>query len=283
MQIQSLNIPTTTEPSVSSEMSEYSAMKVEEYKRELSECEGCTGLPCQKKYGMRECKPVLSFQMGSAYVSYGECEYFKAKARQAKISQSFKMAKLPRKYIGKTFANYEVNSGNKKAVELAREAVKTRKGLYLYGNPGVGKTYLAAIIAQEQVKAGRTVIFGDVPSLLEDMRSTFADKDSGNKLSEMMESLVRADVLILDDLGTESPTEWAVERLYLIINQRYVEEKTVIVTTNFAPSEVKERLNNPKDRKSKGRFVTGDRIMSRLMEMCEGAMITGRDRRFKGE
>ena len=114
--------------------------------------------------------------------------------------------------------------------------------------------------------------------MLDDLKSTF---DSKNKsLDDLMESLTTADLLVLDDLGTESPTDWAVERIYLIINQRYNAEKPLIVTSNFKLSEVGQRLNEPKKSENKFPSVTGKRIVSRLAQMCKRIEIKGRDRRI---
>ena len=117
-----------------------------------------------------------------------------------------------------------------------------------------------------------------MPTLLEILRSSFDDPNT--KITDLMDDLAKVDLLVLDDLGTENPTEWAVERLYSIINQRYNAEKPLIVTSNFRLKEVADRLNNPKNKREGYPSVTGDRIVSRLAQMCERIELTGRDWRF---
>ena len=128
------------------------------------------------------------------------------------------------------------------------------------------------------MKSGKSVIFGDVPSLLEDLRSSYG-KDNDNHIEEQMNAFSQADLVVLDDVGTEKPTEWAVNRLYLIINDRYNANKPLIITSNYTSKEIEERLNNPTDAKTAG--VTGSRIVSRIAEMCKVLTIRGEDRRVK--
>ena len=129
------------------------------------------------------------------------------------------------------------------------------------------------------MKKHKSVIFGDVPSLLDDLKSTFDAKTKN--LDDLMESLTAADLLVLDDLGTEVPTEWACERIYLIINQRYNAEKPMIVTSNFRLGEIGRRMNKPKKRETVEPIITGNRIVSRLAQMCNRVELRGEDWRLK--
>ena len=262
------------------EMSEYDAEKIYKAEQILAECEKCTGLPCQSRAnGWIPVIEEVTTKFG-VDIRVTPCKFTVEKERQAKISRAFKMAKMPPRYIGKSFSDYEVTADNKTAVKAANELVENPQfGLYIYGKPGTGKTFLAAIIAQELIHKGKTVIFGDVPSVLDDLKNTF-DGGGENKLSQLMSMLAETDMLVLDDLGTEVPTEWAVERLYKIINDRYNSDKPLIVTSNYKPNIVGERMNHPKKKEGTYDSVTGDRIISRLLQMCKGVMIKGADRRL---
>lgn len=235
-------------------------------------CDECAGLPC-KKSRLQCTRMVVTPCLDGVQVGFAPCRFATQKRQQSQFDQNFTTAQIPSIYHGKTFGDYAVDENNKAAVGWAKYAVDKCDGLYLYGEAGCGKTFLAAIIAQELIRQGKTVIFGDVPSLLEDLKATF---DGNSHLEELMENLAAADMLILDDLGTEYPTEWAVSRLYLIINQRYNAGKPVIVTSNFTLSDVADRLNRPKNAPI---GVHGTRIASRFKQMCRITTIGGGDRR----
>ena len=108
------------------------------------------------------------------------------------------------------------------------------------------------------------------------MRGSFKE-DSENRIEEMMKTLTEAEVLFLDDLGTENGTEWAIERLYLIINSRYTTRRLTFVTSNYNLNELAARLNTPKNGKP---GITGNRIASRLKEITKTAILQGKDRRL---
>ena len=218
---------------------------------------------------------VIRYIDGTLDIRYKECAArikYNAEKRQ---QRQFKMAKIPGKYAGKNFGDYAVDGDNKVAVAWAKSAVNTPESLYIWGEPGTGKTFLAAIMAQECLKRGRTVIFADVPTLLSELRGTF-DKDSDANINDLMKTLSEVELLILDDFGTEQPTQWSIERLYMIINERYNAEKPIVITSNYDLDKAARVMNRPKDG-SEG--VTGSRIASRLGQMCRLLKLKGEDRR----
>lgn len=231
--------------------------------REEKPCAGCKGYPCGKT-SAKGYQHFVTVENGGLNIRYKRCPY-------SAIAHNKSVAKIPAMYVGKTFADYKIDSGNQNAVKGA----KTLCSLYIYGAPGTGKTFLAAVMAQELLKQGKSVIFTDTPSLLDEMKSTF-DRESESTLESVMLKLSKVDVLVLDDLGTETPTEWAVERLYLIVNARYNAQKMLIVTSNYDLQQAAEKLNKP----AKGEVgVTGSRIVSRIRGLCKVAQIRGADKR----
>lgn len=226
-------------------------------------CENCDGCKCLKKVR-------AGFQMqtsevnGELDIRYKRCPYSKNMAWR-------KLSHIPTMYAGKNFEDYRVDEANINAVKWA----KRLENLYLYGVPGCGKTFLASIMAQEFLKQGHSVIFNDVPNLLDKLKATF-DKESDSTLDSLMEKLASVDVLVLDDMGVEMATEWAIERLYLIVNARYVAGKKLIVTSNYDLDGLENRLNNPRNAPP---CVTGSRIVSRIRGLCKITPIFGSDRR----
>lgn len=239
-------------------------------------CTECRGLPCKKAANRGLKHAVKLTPWNELTVAFEMCKYEMIRLAAHKLNALFDNAKIPLMYLGADFDAYFEDADNKAAVRLARHIVEhPETGGYFFGESGSGKTYLAAIIAQELLKIGKRVIFCDVPSLFSEMKDTF-NNDSGVKLEDMMAALATADMLILDDLGAEYPSEWAAERLYRIVNERYNNLKPIIATSNYDLDDVAYRLNHPK-KAAEG--VMGDRIASRLNQMCAMVKLKGKDRR----
>lgn len=256
---------------------EFSDLFLMDLRRALKECRACkdcTGYPCKK-----ETNP--GFKYGTGYradlqdmtVYYIDCPYKISHINKIKAEKQFSAAKIPNKYLGKTFADYKVTLENQNAVRAAHMAIEDGVGCYFFGGVGTGKTFLTAIIAQELLRRGKSVIFGDLSYLLNKMRASFT-KDSENDIEEMMDTLKNCDVLILDDLGTEYVTEWATDKLFEIINFRYNKEKQTLITSNYGLGDLENRFNTP----TKGAGgVTGTRLVSRISEMCKRVRLDGDD------
>jgi len=128
------------------------------------------------------------------------------------------------------------------------------RGLWLHGGPGTGKTALAMIVSKAAIDAGRTVAIYSCPRLLSVIRERIDDSSAGGGVLGFLDQLAAADLLHVDDLGAEHRTEWVLEQLYTIINARYQDERSTIVTSNLGRDELAEQL--------------GERIVSRLEGMC---------------
>jgi len=113
--------------------------------------------------------------------------------------------------------------------------------LLITGDFGCGKTHLAAAIANERIRLGQQVYFEVAPDLLDHLRATFAP-NSAVTYSERFEDVRNCELLILDDLGTQNTTPWAVEKLYQIINYRYNATLPTVITTNQTPADMDPRL-----------------------------------------
>ncbi len=115
--------------------------------------------------------------------------------------------------------------------------------LILRGGYGCGKTHLAAAIANYSTERGQPALFVVVPDLLEHLRATFAPH-SQTAYDELFETVCTAPLLILDDLGAQSSTPWAQEKLYQIFNYRYNAELPTVITTNRRLEEIDPRLRS---------------------------------------
>lgn len=132
--------------------------------------------------------------------------------------------------------------------------------LLLVGPVGVGKTHAAVAAAKLLHERGMEVEFWPVVELLDGLRPGSADCDT------LFDRLTRdADVLVLDDLGRQKPTEWADERLYAIVNRRWMDEKPTIVTTTFTARQLTK--------------LVGEHMLSRLAHGATVVTLDGTDRR----
>jgi len=147
----------------------------------------------------------------------------------------------------KTFETFEgaVTPGVREAYEAARRYADDPQGwLILSGGYGVGKTHLAAAIANEQLSRGAHVFFSIVPDLLDHLRAAFAPS-SESPFDEMFDRVREAGLLVLDDLGAENGTAWATEKLFQLINYRYNFRMPTVITTNHRLlSHMDERIRS---------------------------------------
>jgi DNA replication protein DnaC len=121
------------------------------------------------------------------------------------------------------------------AYDLAVSYAENPHGwLVLKGGFGCGKTHLAAAIANVQIEAGRSVLFMTVPDLLDYLKASYGASaaDTGDNFNTRFEQILNVSLLILDDMGTESPTPWAMEKLFQILNHRYTAQLPTVVSTN---------------------------------------------------
>jgi DNA replication protein DnaC len=135
----------------------------------------------------------------------------------------------------------------KEYLGMFREAEEKGMGLYLYsGTRGSGKTRMAASIANELMEVyGVGVRFAVSMEVLAEIRRTF-DKGAEYTQSQVLDTLKTAEVLVLDDLGTEKVTEWVADQFYHIVNSRYVSRKVTIFTSNESLKTLRydERITN---------------------------------------
>jgi DNA replication protein DnaC len=199
-----------------------------------------------------------------------ECRALKAKRKQSRRLGTG----IPKRFRGVGFDRQPIADMDPALTREIRQFVRDiganldkGRGLWLFGDVGTGKTSLAMLVSKAALEAGRSVAIYSMPRLLSDIKETYEDR-SERSYMQLFERLVGVDLLHIDDLGAEKRTDWVLEQLYSIINERWQEQRSIVVTTNLIDvDELREQI--------------GPRTVSRLHEMCDLIPIMGRDRRMQ--
>ncbi|GAB4314593.1 MAG: ATP-binding protein [Candidatus Sumerlaeia bacterium] len=181
--------------------------------------------------------------------------------QQVAAGERLAAARIPARYAGKELSTFEpLNAQLKTILSAARAYVEAfdpkaaKSGLLLLGPVGCGKTHIAIGILKELLRKGYTGLFVNLPDFFNQLRATYGEEAVRSEM-DVIQEVMDAEVLVLDELGARAPTEWLLDRLYVIINHRYNAVRPTIVTTN-AQSE-QELID-----------AVGERLFSRLCEMC---------------
>lgn len=199
------------------------------------------------------------------------------KEKQERIKQLYTKSGMPTRLKGYTFSNFKVNSTNQKqwlkAQEYAQKCLsgKTQGSLFIAGKVGAGKTHLASSIANAFILDEKPVIFGTLINLLGEIKDSY--KDDSETEGNIIRRYSSIPLLVIDDLGKEKPSEWTLEKLFTIINNRYENNLPVVITTNYNRDQLTERLSNGSN------DVIAESIISRLYAMCSGIYLGGKDKR----
>ena len=211
---------------------------------------------------------------------------------QARTQALLAAARIPKRYEHCELSNFEFDgphralaSSRLAACKFVEEYRSTSTGLLLIGGIGVGKTHLAVGIVKELILSkGIACLFYDYRELLKQIQNSYNDSVKATEL-EVLRPVFETEVLVLDELGAVKPTEWVWDTVSLILNTRYNDNRTTIITTNFRddrrnagavarPAQVAAREETLGDR-------IGERMRSRLHEMCRIIKMEGEDFRQK--
>lgn len=184
-------------------------------------------------------------------------------------------ARIPPRFARSELETFEPDTDSQReALRRARTFVEqfpvVDKGLLFHGPYGVGKTHLAVAILKAVVrKCGATCYFFETPELLRQVRNTYNNAVDETEMG-VLAPVLKAELLVLDDLGSEKTSEWVQETLGLVVNTRYNARRPTILTSN---------LRDPLDTTDPNSFMfqIGARTRSRLREMCDWVEIQGAD------
>jgi DNA replication protein DnaC len=214
---------------------------------------------------------------------------------ERRAQRRIEAAHLPERYLHCTLEDFDTQfpSADRSlsmALNIAKNFVDgypvatDRTGLMFVGTPGLGKTHLAASVLRGLiVERGVRGLFVDYRDLLKQVQNSYDPRVSATELS-ILKPVFEAEVLVIDDLGASKPSEWVFDTVAHILNTRYKDRLTTIVTTNYANQpetgrEVLAQMNDAQrvmsDRTLGDRV--GNRVLSRLQEMCVVVEMRGVD------
>ena len=201
-------------------------------------------------------------------------------------------ARIPRRYEHCELSNFDFE-GSQLSLAPARMAAcrfveeypVDKTGLLLVGTIGAGKTHLAVGIIKALIREkGIPCLFYDYRELLKEIQNSYNDSVQTTELG-LLRPVFDAEVLVLDELGAVRPTEWVWDTVSLILNTRYNDSRTTIITTNFADEAAATVVRTLSPARANRDETLGDRIgermRSRLHEMCRTVRMEGPDYRQK--
>jgi DNA replication protein DnaC len=224
-----------------------------------------------------------------------------------KSTRALQRARVPERYRHCDFDNYETDNdfeiGTREQKQVWNRSLTQAKlvverfttefpvgaehGLLLMGPCGVGKTHLAVAALKQIVSRGHSGIFYDYRELLKAIQESYNAESQFTEMT-VLEPVLKSELLVLDDLGSSKPSLWALETVGHILNTRYNENRTTLITTNFLDTEadVTAAITPIRSGTSRASMAedsltdrVGRRIRSRLYEMCRTVEVSAPDYR----
>src|SRR5215469_3486110 len=176
-------------------------------------------------------------------------------AMEARAEIVIERARVPKRYEHCDFESYATDLADgktwtaqhehalKQAKLLTQAFVRaypgTEKGLLLMGPSGVGKTHLAVAALKELIRRGHQGLFCDYRELLKEIQASYNPASQSTEMA-ILEPVRTAEVLVLDDLGASKPSDWVRDIVGIVLNARYNEKRTTIITTNYIDNPAAE-------------------------------------------
>ena len=233
-------------------------------------------------------KRVQEVRHGKTVESAARCEC----VHGSKIERLLKQARIPARYEHCELSNFDhygplksLAPAHLAASRFVEEYPVESAGLLIIGPIGVGKTHLAVGIMKElMIKKGAQCLFYDYRELLKEIQNSWNPQVQVTEM-DVLNKIFDAEVLVLDELGAVRPSEWVWDTVSHILNTRYNDERTTIITTNYQDLPPGGTTVRTTDGRQQREETLGDRIAermrSRLHEMCRIVNVQGDDFRMK--
>lgn len=251
-------------------------------------CLACKGLSdCQNDH-KGHCSVVQEDLTNDNALVYRlqKCPLLVSHEKRLKIAGKIKSHFIPEHIVNSTFEDIEPDSYRVSAIVKCMEFCEdykkgsSKRGIYLHGQFGVGKSLIAGAIAQELASRGIDIAMVYVPDFMAEAKDAISSKTE--TVLSKLEALQNVTVLILDDIGAEALTIWTRDEILGPILQRRMERLVTIYTSNLSMKELRQHLLNVKDLKTidpRQNEKKVERILERIEPFVEVLHVGGRNRR----
>lgn len=244
------------------EIDDSDVLRIMSFLDEKKNCQECSGLnDC--KNGSKGYEPFIDKNNATYYC---ECKYLVGDKKLQGKKDALNASYMPKQLQEATIEGFNVTSdGRRQCLKFVADFIQNikngyKKGAYIYGDVGVGKTYLLAALANELINRDiptRLVFF---PDLINEIKNNF------DLLDEKLEMLKNVDVLIIDDFGVGNMTQWVRDSILApVLNYRMLAEKPLFISSNVKFGKLMEYLTLPTEKTD----IDAARLCRRINELCE--------------
>lgn len=212
-----------------------------------------------------------------------ECEKRKQQEKR-RLANRWEAAGLPQEWHDRRLSAWAQDTPDRAeaydAAVVFGSMVLANKGprsLFVAGDIGTGKTFLTSCLCADLLRKGQRLLWRNVSDVLREIRASYDNRKTSEE--EVLNRFIEPPLLVLDDLGKERPTEWAMEQLFSIINARYDRNKPMVITTNYGGADLVKRLTPRPDASGYADDTTARAIVDRLRGSSKLVRLEGQSRR----
>ena len=250
---------------------------------ELDDCQACKGLVyCNKKNNGKRLD--IRYDDALLFVE-AACQFMIDKKEKEQYLSNFLIRDIPDSLASVSLKDINIKGESGEYIAIVKELVlwlksqKQEVGYYLYGDVGVGKTFLLACIANDYAKLGKKIAFVHMPTFATRIRSLLEDKTAFEK---ELYRLKNVDLLVLDDIGAENGSAWFRDEIILpILNYRMENRSATCFTSNLSQKQLEIHFKYMRMKTGSGEEINASRIAERVRALSKEMKLEGHNRRSK--
>lgn len=255
--------------------------KLYEYIDQSHDCNKCPSLGACINH-LKGFEPNLVLERGTIGISYTKCRLKEASDNKRHASSLIHSMYMPKEVMQATLDGFDLDDSRMEAFRAVGDFLDQatgpdnlpEKGLYLYGQFGIGKSYLLSAVANELAEINVKSVLVFVPEFMREMKQAIGDQT----LQEKVDYVKKADVLMLDDIGAEAMSSWTRDEvLGTILHYRMSEKLPTFMSSNFSYSELEYHLTY--SQRGEKEDLKAARIMERIRALTKPVKLDGRNRR----